>query len=73
MEKLVGELFQFGMVAIILITLLGATVFAKEWKANISIEPGGFFYCGMIGLGFIAFGLLFTCRGFEAVVSIFSK
>lgn len=73
MEKLIGELFHLGFVVITLVAILGGTIFSKEWKANISIEPGGFWYCGMIGLGFMAFGLLFACRGFEAIASIFAK
>lgn len=70
MEKLIGELFRLGFIVITLVAMLGATVFYKEWKANIGIEPGGFWYCGIIGLGFIVFGLL--CAS-HAISPLFSK
>jgi len=73
MEKFLGDLFFGSFVIIGIISILGATLFSEEWKKHSSIEPFGFFYCGIIGMSLLVFGLLCASHGLQTVGQLFIK
>lgn len=71
MEKILGNLFFGGLVTLMVISVLGSTVFNKQWKNNVSIEPVGFFYCGLVAYSFVMFALIFASKALGMLSDLF--